>query len=1310
MRDFYSYLHNGAGTYFSFVGNQLQTSTSSDGMELEFNPANLKDMTLAFGTNNDYFSGVRAMLVNWTMIGDGADILRTLKYTGKGYSEEVHLLVVRWNPDDDTYYPYYNGRFDLAQSKDTLTGYSAPCLDASVWGILSQNDDVKYSIDCSYQAENAVPILFDGITLRARYTYQPVASTTKMLWTGALNRFWIAPFILVNTDGDSSGIVTQNQSLFYGTTNYVTYLDTNPNIYFVKVVKDTVLKMKGAYTFDWRVDWPFGNSSGVMPIDVIIRNSNGTEFLVADNFLVSADDETPFITYSVTINTTFNLLAGEQLTLLFVDRRPNQDLELDYYFAPKVSNTLMDTDSKADASIVYGRRPLDVVREIVSKATDGKYTAHSVFYSTNKNKVLTCGNALRDAPNAVIQSSFKDWMESYDIEDWIGFRIINNQIWIEPIPVIYDDSTNLLDIGEVSDIEVEDASLYLCNEIKLNMPKQDYRRSSGRLEFNGLNTFSIHQFNVKKDLSLISPFRKDCYGMEFIRLDYQQQSTKDNSGDSDVFMVDITDQTGTANVEVQNYVEIEVNNSPLAPIINIPFQEDHIFNRHPVIRGVCQPNTTFNVYVDGLFDGTGTSDATPYGNFVYNIQRELSPFVTGQGSKDGIHLIEVTFTDLTGTTSARTVTIYDGVQPTTLASIKNGDNLYNNKPLIRGFMETGVSLPLIIDTVTVATVTGDGNGRWEYKITTPLTNAVHTVQIGAVSATFNVFSFVEIPLTTSFLDGFMLVNNLPLVEGVGKPGVVVELWLDYYPDKPIGTATIDANGNWSVQLVPLFKPDGFSVLTPIPNGSHIISTDLQILDVPVGISGFLLNRPAYTSIVGVLDNTVFNTRLTPKHNLLNRMRYWKSIFAQQPDTIIKFETGDKNIGFSTTLAGVTTKENDDVVLSDYTDLPLFIPYILNFTCETPFFFNEIMHNFSNGGTIKMTHQGFDIWCLPIGDMKVNDVTNNVQKWSLLVSAKTPLNTLLNLSSFVSNLSLMADTIYRSDYNTLHMVKYNYSVEEPEIHEDWFQNRNERWVNNPKYVQKIRLDDGLVDQIMTNFPYQRTIQLRAFDGCGNLKATYAYAPVTPSPIQPPEVLQEVTVDLNALGEGDFYFVIFVDYLAASISELVSIRKEHYGTILIDGSSRRNKTNVVFSNGWRAKVRVEGLVQKWIGDIESVINEDEIGDFDNLRAILSKKRTMLFGDGTGIPDWLYLKICHIILLDNLYIQRVGYTIAKDATVEPVDKIPGYPSYHYAVNFRLTDNTQGFNFNEFMPYNQIIDNAIMANDDEYIDTSEQKPLLSN
>jgi hypothetical protein len=1290
MRDFYCYIHNGAGTFFSFVEGKLEADNEVDKLPLELNPSNLRDMVLSFGTNKNYFSGVRSLLVNWNMIGDGADIIRTMKYNGAGYAESMYLLIERWHPDDDTYYTYYEGRFDLAQTKDTIIGYDCPCIDSSVWGVLSQNDDVKYSIDCTSKAKNAVPILFDGITLKSKYTYQPVSAVFKVV-TAPISPATIFDMVLVNTDGDSSGVITQSQH--YQNTN--TAVEGN---FIYKTVKPNTIHLYGDFNYQFTK-----SKGGSVTFQLIARCSLSQLLILAQVTFVSTNQYTH---HTIHFDVNIPLQSGEEVVLQILPTYAENG-EDDFVFIPDVTNIYIDSLTKADASIVYGRYAVDVLGELVSRGTNGLYKVVSSYYSTNKNKVITCGNALRNAPNATIQTSFKDWFKAYDIEDWIAFRIVNNQMLVEPVPVIYDDKTNLFDVGEVKEVEIEDAYDYLCNEIELNMNRQDYRHTSGRLEFNSLNTFFIYQYNVKNKISLISPYRKDCYGMEFIRLDYQQQSTEDNSGDTNVFIVDVSSQTGTGVKGEFNYENIEINNQPLAPIIYYPLNNDIILNRKPVVRGACQPNKLVNIYVDGILDGSVTSGATPDGLFTYDIKRELSPFE--QDINDGVHRIEATFTDLTGSPTARTVSIVDGVQQTAFENVHSGDNLYDNKPLLRGFLETGVTVNLLIDGALASAITGDGNGRWSYR-TGVMSNGSHILAIGVVNIGITVNSFVALPLITSFQSGFELVNNLPLIEGVAIPGTVVKLYLDYYSPVSIGTATADASGNWSIQLVPMFKQDGFTVLTPIPNGNHIISTSLIIDSVPITIKGFLLNRPAYSSMTNVIDNSVFNTELTPMHNLKNRMRYWKSIFVQQPNTVIKFETGDKNIGFATILNGVTTKENDDVRLSDYSALPLFLPYILNCTVETPYYFADVIDQFNNGGLVKLTFKGFDIWCLPIGKMTVQDVTRNVQKWNLLISAKTPLSTLLKLSTSTVNIDIMGNSIYRSDYNTLHMVKYDVRVAVPEIHDDWFENRNDRWTNNPKYVQKIRILDGLVDQIIVEFSSTKVFQLRAYDSCGVYKASYTYTAVSPSPIQAPQVLMETVVDLNALGEGDYYFILFVDYLAAAISELVSLRTEHYGTILIDAGNSRNKTNAVFSNGWRSKVRVEGLIEKWIGSLETVINEDEIANFDNLRGVLSKKRTVLFGDGKGIPDWLYLKICNAIILDDLYIQGVGYTIAQDASVEPVEKIPGYPMYYYSVNFNLRENTNGFNFTQFSPYDRNITNAILADDTTYIDADNQKPLLSN
>jgi len=1286
-REWYCFLLNKAGEYYSSVYNnmgQVVVSVGATKKPLEMNPSNLKEMQLSFGTNKNYFSGVRALMMDFLFVGDGADIIRYLKYTGKGYAGEMYFRIERFNPYTMVFEVYYYGRFDLAQTRDRVTGYSVPVMDNSAWGILSQNDDVKYAINCNAQDTKTIPVVFDGITLRGKFTYQPTASefVNPSPIPSIVNdvlRFFTMPLNVINVDGDSFGIITQNLGFHYNEQQDQTpseWAIKFPQILnFIKTTRAMTFKIRGQYTFDWMVESVTGTSSESREVGIWLMDNLGNMYPLVLNFLVTKE-EGVWQTYTVNIDGEVSAIAGRSFGLFIIPESANWG-DVDIHFIPHISNIVVTADTKADSTIVYCKRPLDVLREVVGRASHNQFVVNSAYFEANPNIVLTCGDAIRNSSNSQIKTSFKDWFKAYDVDKFIAFKIDGKIISIEQVPVIYDPSTNLFDIGEVKDVEVEDAFEYLCNEIELNMNKQDYRHASGRFEFNGLNTFSILQYNVKNKLSLVSPYRKDCYGMEFIRMDYQQESSEDNSGDDTVFMVDISNQKITTQTLVNNFIIIEVNNSPLAPIIYYPFQNDIINNDKPVMRGVCQPSTAFNVYADGVLDGTGTSDAN--GVFAYNVITALSPFQEDVNS--GIHTIEMTFSDLTGVVTSRTVTIMDAVTPPSIENIHSGDYLYDNKPLIRGFLETGQTATLNINGTSSVIVTGDGNCRWSHQ-SPILPEGLNFIGIASYGVSFNVQAWVNLPLITSFPEGFHIQDNTPLLKGVAKPSTVVKLYLDYYEDVPLGTTTSDINGAWTFQVVPVNKTDG-TPLAPIPNGNHTISTSVFIDAVPVTIQGYKLNRPAYTSVEAVIDNSVFNTLLTPKRNLLTRMPYWKSIFYQQPDTVLKFETGDKNPGFAVTIGGVRTAENTDVKLADYPDSSLFYPYIFHCTVETPFFFADTVAKFSSGGLVKFKYQGLDIHCLPIGKMSVEDVSRNVQKWSLLVSTQTPLANLMKLSNPGVTFTIMGDSIYRSDYNTLHMVKYDSEQEAPELHEDWFANRNEQWVNNPQYVQKIQLSEIITDQVITNFAIEKEVRLLVFDSCGTVISTYTYANVTPSPVTSPEVLKQVVIDFSLLGEGDYYFVLFVDDLVAAISEMVSVKEKHYGTILIDGGSLKNKPGTVFSNGFRSQIRVEGLVEKWVGSIDTLINEDEIGDFDNLRSLATKKRTVLFGNGTGIPDWLYLKICNTILLDDLAIQGVKYVISKDARVEPVEKIAGYPMYYYSMDFTLKENQAGYAFSEFKPY---------------------------
>src|ERR1035437_7985233 len=113
---------------------------------IKYNPSNILNCQIEFGTNNKYFSLTRSIQYPLDFIKDGAAILRQLYFLGKGREQFAYLTIVQWT--GSMYELCYFGRFEFSKkNEDSKAGmFSIPIIDDSVWGYLSQNDDVAFAI------------------------------------------------------------------------------------------------------------------------------------------------------------------------------------------------------------------------------------------------------------------------------------------------------------------------------------------------------------------------------------------------------------------------------------------------------------------------------------------------------------------------------------------------------------------------------------------------------------------------------------------------------------------------------------------------------------------------------------------------------------------------------------------------------------------------------------------------------------------------------------------------------------------------------------------------------------------------------------------------------------------------------------------------------------------------------------------------------------------------------------------------------------------------------------------------------------
>lgn len=198
-------------------------------------------------------------------------------------------------------------------------------------------------------------------------------------------------------------------------------------------------------------------------------------------------------------------------------------------------------------------------------------------------------------------------------------------------------------------------------------------------------------------------------------------------------------------------------------------------------------------------------------------------------------------------------------------------------------------------------------------------------------------------------------------------------------------------GTWTVSATALI-PSGM-VLFLISGPAIVDETAVTVTITLVSGKSRIVNRPAYTTLVGVLDNTIYNAEISP-HKLMLRMgKYLASLMPQLQAEKIVFQKADKNSSLSTTLAGVTVAERQPEVISGLGE-PVFMNRYGEFTTPVPLSFAKVMANVGTG-YVKGTFYGVPVYFLPIGKMDAKPAINAAQKWELLL-APPPLNDLVTL--------------------------------------------------------------------------------------------------------------------------------------------------------------------------------------------------------------------------------------------------------------------------------------------------------------------------
>jgi hypothetical protein len=172
---------------------------------------------------------------------------------------------------------------------------------------------------------------------------------------------------------------------------------------------------------------------------------------------------------------------------------------------------------------------MDVVKYMLDQmsaggVTLGLYDVQSQYLDTFEDKILISTGTGWRCPGTDGTISFKDLFQALDTEFCIGARIVSvgsqEIFYIDPRTDVFDLTTEILDVGDVSKIDVEVDAKLVFSTVKVGYKNQGYLETvTAKKEMNCSSTFKTSPNTLSsREYPLISPIRADWQGCEEVRL------------------------------------------------------------------------------------------------------------------------------------------------------------------------------------------------------------------------------------------------------------------------------------------------------------------------------------------------------------------------------------------------------------------------------------------------------------------------------------------------------------------------------------------------------------------------------------------------------------------------------------------------------------------------------------------------------------------------------------------------------------------------------------------------------------------------
>lgn len=507
------------------VVNAVQYLITKDGIQ------NWKEITASLN-RKDYDGVIRAFASKFEFVNDAYTLLHN-EWQQKQLKASAVVIISRRN-NSWTYNEKFRCALDFTSMDDDGHVFSISAKDESTENIIKANKSQTYDIQVS-EIKEAQPLKYDHLTVINNIEWIPNKDLDEEHDTQDI---YVYKYM---SDGYGESYDNRIPLIVYGTPeiseeNAIEYnYSTETSRDLVKFLKEKQVRIKAE--FDVTCD----NGETDLAIYMSTTGAGGGTSSDYKSFLIGTAKHGE-VTHIDFDSGFFRVIPESylQLTVTMIFHDSNEGVVTNNMTISNFKSVSLSFNFRSPKTVdIDVIKPVTLLNKLLNNMNGGSSLSGDIIKGHDArldNALIVAAESIRGLKKAKIHTSFNKFTEWMKSEFGYIYIINGSNVTFTHRSTVFDSKV-VKEIGSnFSDFKLTVNSGIIYSGIKVGYDKQDYDSINGRDEFRFTNSFSTNVNLTDNTLELISPYRADAYGIEFLT-QKRGEDTTDSSSDNDVFFV-----------------------------------------------------------------------------------------------------------------------------------------------------------------------------------------------------------------------------------------------------------------------------------------------------------------------------------------------------------------------------------------------------------------------------------------------------------------------------------------------------------------------------------------------------------------------------------------------------------------------------------------------------------------------------------------------------------------------------------------------------------------------------------------------------